>query len=287
MTLSLVRATARIARALPQGARDSLYRLGPISNAIRSMLTRAVPDEIILVEVAAGPLAGLKMELDLKLEKDLWLGTYEPALLEAIQHWVEPGMITYDVGANIGYVSLALARAVGPKGQVVAFEPLPDNVSRLHSNIELNPEGSRVRVVEAAVGDRTGDTQFLIHRSGAMGKMKASKGRAEAYQDEIRVQVIAVDDWIEDQDEPIPGLIKIDVEGGEALVLAGLERTLKKARPMILVELHGPEAGEKALELLDAAHYRLHGLGASYPELQGLAEWKTYAIALPDDFESQ
>lgn len=251
------------------------------------MLTRAAPGDIIPVEVAAGPLAGMHLQLDLRTEKDLWLGTYEPALLEAIDHFTGLGFTAYDVGANIGYVSLALARAVGPQGQVVAFEPLPENVSRLRTNIELNPEGGRVRVVEAAVSDRAERSQFLIHRSGAMGKLEASKGRAEAYEGEIRVDVIALDDWIEERNEPMPDLIKIDVEGGEALVLAGLERTLKEARPTLLIELHGPEASEKTLELLESAHYRLHELRAGYPALRGLTDWKTYVIAQQKEPDTQ
>ncbi len=259
--------------------------MGPVSEALRSALTRSAPAGLVETEIAAGPLAEMHLQLDLRTEKDLWLGTYEPALLQAIQDWVEPGMVAYDVGANIGYVSLALACEVGPQGQVVAFEPLPENVSRLRTTIELNPEGARVRVVEAAVSDRAERSQFLIHRSRAMGKLEASKGRAEAYQGEITVEVIALDEWIENRNEPMPDLIKIDVEGGEALVLAGLERTLKGARPTLLIELHGPEAGEQTLELLDAAQYRLHELCAGYPELGEITSWKTYAVALPVDQE--
>ena len=153
--------------------------------------------------------------------------------------------------------------------------------------VELNPEGGRVRVVEAAVGDRAERSQFLIHRSGAMGKLEASKGRAEAYEGEIGVDVIALDDWIEQRNEPMPDLIKIDVEGGEALVLAGLERTLKEARPTLLIELHGPEASEKTLELLESAHYRLHELRAGYPALRGLTDWKTYVIAQQKESDTQ
>lgn len=283
---SLVLSAAVLAaKVLPQGARGRLYRMGPVSEALRSLLTRSAPEGLVEVEIAAGPLAGLKMELDLRAEKDLWLGTYEPALLQAIQKWAKPGMVAYDVGANIGYVSLAFARAVGLEGQVVAFEPLPANVSRLRTNIELNPSGGRVRVVGAAVGDRTGKSQLLIHRSGAMGKLEASKGRAEAYQGEISVEVIALDHWIQERNEPVPDLVKIDVEGGEALVLAGFARTLKEARPMLFIELHGPEAAQGTLEVLESARYRLHEMRAGYPRLTGATDWKIYVLASPQESE--
>jgi hypothetical protein len=88
--------------------------------------------------VAAGGLSGLTLSLDLQTEKDYWLGTYEPDLQQAIQDLVQPGMIAYDVGANIGYISLLLGLAVGKDGHVFAFEALPANVERLQKNLRLN-----------------------------------------------------------------------------------------------------------------------------------------------------
>ena len=283
MTSSLIRATARIAQALPQEAREFLYRLGPISNVIRSVLTRAAPDEIVPVEVAAGPLAGMHLLLDLSREKNLWLGTYEPALLEAIQDWVKPGMVTYDVGANIGYVSLALAKAAGESGRIVAFEPLPANLVRLRANMALNPEGDRVQVVGAAAGARTTQEPFMMHESGGMGKLQASKGRQTEYEGTLTVDVIALDDWIAENKVAPPELIKIDVEGGEAAVLEGMNSTLKNDRPTILIELHGPEATSGVQKILASAGYALHAMREGYPELGEITSWKTYAVALPGE----
>ncbi len=283
MTSTLVRATAWIAGALPQGARDFLYRLGPVSGGIRTVLTRAAPDEIVPIEIAAGPLAGMRLELDLRAEKDFWLGTYEPALLEAIEHFVGPKLTVYDVGANIGYISLALARAVGPSGQVVAFEPLPANLVRLRANMDLNSEGSRVQVVGAAVGARLAEAAFMVHKSGGMGKLQSAKGRQAEYEGSIPVEVIALDEWTKDNRDAAPGLIKIDVEGGEAAVLEGLKSMLKSDRPTILIELHGPEATSEVQNILASAGYTLHAAKDGYPRLGEISEWKTYAVALPVD----
>jgi len=247
------------------------------------MLTRAAPDKMVPVEIAAGPLAGMRMELDLRTEKDLWLGTYEPALLEAIEHFVRPGLTVYDVGANIGYVSLALAKVVGPSGHVVAFEPLPANLVRLRANMTLNPEGSQVQVVGAAVGAQNSQATFMVHESGGMGKLQAAKGRQAEYEGSITVEVIALDKWNKNHRQAAPGLIKIDVEGGEAAVLEGLGSTLKSDRPTILIELHGPEATSAVQNVLAAAGYALHAARDGYPRLGEITNWKTYAIALPVD----
>jgi len=247
------------------------------------MLTRAAPDEIVPVEIAAGPLAGMRLQLDLRTEKDLWLGTYEPALLEAIDHFAGPGLVAYDVGANIGYVSLALAKVVGTSGQVVAFEPLPANLVRLRANMDSNPEGSRVQVVGAAVGAQHSQATFMVHKSGGMGKLQAAQGRQAEYEGSIPVEVIALDEWTKDHRNAAPGLIKIDVEGGEAAVLEGLRSTLKNDRPTILIELHGPEATSTVQKILTSAGYALHAARDGYPRLGEISDWKTYAVALPID----
>ena len=276
-----LRAAAWIASVLPTSARRALYRLGPVSGAIRSVLTQAAPRGLTRVRIAAGPLADMEMKLDLRAEKDLWLGTYEPDFIRAIASFVSPGDTVYDVGANIGYLSLAMARAVGDAGHVVAFEPLPLNVERLHSNLSLNSEGRRVQVVGAAAGERTSKGQFLVHSSGGMGKLDSAAGRQEHYQDSIAIEVVALDDWIREAPADPPTLVKIDVEGGEALTLAGLRQTLERDRPILLMELHGPEAIQATREILSEANYSLHGMVPGSPEITRFADWKVYAVGRP------
>lgn len=225
----------------------------------------------------------MQLQLDLRTEKDLWLGTYEPALLEAIDHFAGLGLTAYDVGANIGYVSLALAKVIGEAGHVVAFEPLPANLLRLRANMALNPEGNRVQVVGGAVGAHTTQEPFMVHESGGMGKLQASKGRQTEYEGTLTVEVIALDDWIAESKETPPELIKIDVEGGEAAVLEGMRSTLKNYHPSILIEMHGPEATAGVMEILASAGYALHAMREGYPELGEITGWKTYAVALPLD----
>jgi FkbM family methyltransferase len=225
----------------------------------------------------------MHLHLDLRTEKDMWLGTYEPALLDAIKTFVSPGQTVYDVGANIGYVSLALAKAVGQTGRVVAFEPLPENLARLEANLALNAVGKRVKIVSAAVGERASQEQFLEHQSGAMGKLRASTGRQAEYERSLTVQVVALDDWTADNNYEPPKLIKVDVEGGEAAVFWGMSDLLEQSRPTILLELHGLEAAEAVQRILAAAAYGLHEMRQGYPEVSEITSWKNYVVALPKD----
>ena len=280
MASIVLETAAFVARALPARLRSSLYRLGPISRGVRGLLNAAAPHGVTEVEIAAGLVAGARLQLDLQTEKDLWLGTYEPELLRAIQDFVEPGTVAYDIGANLGYVSLAIARVVGPAGQVTAFEPLPANFSRMRVNLGLNPEGQRIRPVEAAVGARSTRSRFLVHASGGMGKLEGSSGRRFEYAESMEVKVVCLDDWVYRDGEAAPALVKFDIEGGELQALEGMARVLSDGRPYLLLELHGPEAAGEVRQRLLAARYRLHLMRAGYPEWRP-GSWKDYVVAIP------
>lgn len=279
---SILSLAAWAAKVLPGPLKRAIYRVRPLARTIRETLNRAAPAGLSQVQVAAGGLAGTPLLLNLQLEKDYWLGTYEPELQAAIQKEVKPGMVVYDVGANVGYVSLLLARAVRPQGQVFAFEALPANLARLRRNLELNPQAA-VRPIGMAVVDAARQVEFMTHASGAMGKATGSAGRKEeAYGATIQVQGISLDTFIYAQLNPVPNIIKIDIEGGEVLALPGMRRLLREGRPLIFLELHGPEAAKAAWEELSAAGYGLLQMesGERILTLEAL-DWKAYVVAKP------
>ena len=276
---------AHAARALPAGLKQRLYRLGPLTDIIRGGLNRVAPSGLSEVQVAAGALAGLTLQLDLQREKDYWLGTYESNLQTAIDHFARPGMLAYDCGANAGYIALILGRAVGPEGRVVAFEPLPANHSRLRMHLERHAGLTQFDFEPQAITAHTGEVQFLVHASGAMGKASGSAGRKTAYAETITVPGIALDDYVYAREQQPPDLIKMDIEGGEVLALSGMARLLIEARPILLLELHGAESARAAWRHLCEAGYSIHRLGAGYPQVQDVSEldWKAYLVALPPD----
>ena len=147
MTSLILRAAEAAARWLPDGVRRGLYRLGPLPRLLRQGLNRAAPIGVHPVTIAGGPLAGSQLLLDLQVDKDLWLGTYEPEVEKLVREVARPGMTAYDLGANLGYMTLLLAKAVGERGRVVAVEALPVNVARLREAIRLNRLERRVTIV--------------------------------------------------------------------------------------------------------------------------------------------
>lgn len=272
------------ARILPNSLKRWLYQARPLADLIRRSLNRAAPQGLTVVEVAAGGLAGYRMQLDLQSEKDYWLGTYEPELQVALETLLEPGMIAYDVGANIGYISLLLAHHVGERGRVFAFEALPANLKRLRTNLELNQKLGLVEIIPAAVVDAERPVQFLVGPSNGMGKAEGSAGRqGNIYRESLTVAGLSLDAFAYQQGHLLPDVVKMDIEGGETMALPGMKRLLTAAHPLLLLELHGAQSAQIAWKLLTEAGYRLCQMRPGFPPIASpeKLDWKAYLAAFP------
>ena len=280
----LLTMVAKVAHWMPGWAKQGLYRTGPLARGIRRGLNRAAPDEMTVINIASGALAGMPMLLDLQQEKDYWLGTYEPDLQSAINALVKPGWVAYDVGANIGYVTLILRRAVGDQGKVFAFEALPANLERLTRNVALNYYENQVEVIAGAVVEASRTVRFLVGPSDDMGKAEGSAGRVNRPGSEsITVQGISLDDFVYSGLHPAPQVLKLDIEGGEVLALPGMRRLLTEARPLLLLELHGEQAAGVVWNELQQIGYTIYSMQPGYPRINSLVEldWKAYLVAKP------
>jgi hypothetical protein len=92
---------------------------------------------------------------------------------------------------------------------------------------------------------------------------------------------LSLDDFVYRQGNPPPQVVKMDIEGGEVLALPGMARLLAEARPLLLMELHGPQAARTAWETLNAAGYRVCRMAPDYPPVASLEalDWKAYLVA--------
>lgn len=270
-----------IARVLPLPVKQAFYRFPPLARFIRGSINASVDEGLSVIEVAAGTLKGYKVLLNMKTEKSRWLGTYEPELQAALCEFLKPEMTVYDVGANIGYVTMMLAHHTRATGRVFAFEALPENVERIQKNMALN-HLSNVTVVSGAVLDKAGSIAFYVHESVGMGKAAGSAGRRdEHYKAEITVPGLSLDEFVYGQGNPAPDAVKMDIEGGEVLALPGMKRILTEYHPLMLLELHGPESEKVAWETLTAAGYTLYAMADGYPVIETPEKlgWKAYVIA--------
>lgn len=162
-------------------------------------------------------------------------GVYELTELLVLVTLAASAQCFIDVGTNIGWYSLNLARA-GCR-TVHAFEPLPNAYAQLVSNIELNDLSDRVYAVQACAGDRRGKT--ALYRPEGIGSVAASRRPTcpEEAQHMSTADVITLDGYVQERQLRRVDLIKVDVEGAELSVLQGAMRVLKRDRPALLIEL--------------------------------------------------
>lgn len=218
-------------------------------------------------EITGGPARGLRMLLPVPLE--LWAaemvnGSFDDFLYETIgRHHALKGARCWDIGANIGYHTLALA-AQG--AHVVAFEPGKANVERLQLHVDRNPEvAQRIKVLPVAVADRDGEVSFKessdmtgassgSHLSDASPPLGAA---VYAGFDECIVPALTMDTLVQKQGEPPPDIIKLDVEGAEHLVLKGGTEMLARHKPLLLVEVHHICVMLSLTEILLALGYQI------------------------------
>lgn len=264
----IVRTLGWAVRLVPRRLALGLYGVRPLAQLLRSALNSLVRDGLQEVEVPVGPLAGARLVLDLKCEKYLWLGTYEPWVQEAIRRHLRPGGCAWDVGAFVGYHTLLMRRIAGP-GRVIALEPDALNRARLERNLALNG-AQDVVVLPVAAGART-STATLSRVSGHPGQTRIVEGGDDC-------PVVALDELL--QRFPWPDLVKLDVEGAEDEVLAGAPRLVREVRPVWIVEVH--RATEPALDRLRAAGYRLQEIGKGVDVSRALpVGGPAHVVALP------
>ena len=195
---------------------------------------------------------GYKLNVSPAVNLGYLLGTAEPHLQRIIREYVKSGDTVYDIGANIGYVSLSLSKQVGAKGRVIAFEPVPRNIERLRENIALN-KIDNVQVMECAASNTNGEAIIRMAENLSMASLVWHQDNPQAT--EITIRTAVIDEMVESGELPCPSFVKIDVEGFEGGVLQGMAGTIKASMPVLFVECS--DAGrEIAWGLLSGLGYR-------------------------------
>jgi FkbM family methyltransferase len=172
-------------------------------------------------------------------------GTYEPQLREIIKVVVPGGGVAIDVGANIGWHTLLMARLAGHGGRVLAVEANPSVCERLRENLELN-RFTNVLVVNCAAANEDGYLSFqgpdASEPSSGDGHVLDS-GAASPGGSTIRVPARKLDAMAADAGLERVDLIKIDVEGFEWPVLQGAEAVISRFRPHVVFEFNAEYTG--------------------------------------------
>jgi len=166
-------------------------------------------------------------------------GYWEKMETEAVRAHVRPGMRVLDIGAHTGYYTILFSNLVGERGRVIAFEPEPASFLTLQRNIE-GLRYHNVELVNKAVWDATGEVGLNINRDDSLDHsiVVARDGMSS-----VTVDAIAVDDYVGDATFDV---IKMDIQGGEGRAMRGMQRTLARHLPEVIVTELWPSALEKA-----------------------------------------
>jgi FkbM family methyltransferase len=184
-----------------------------------------------------GKLHGYEMLLDLSQWSNratYFLGRlYDLPTQLAMKSMLQTGDTFVDIGANEGHISLLGSSLVGTTGKVIAFEPNPAPRSVFQSMIDRN----RIKNIELIPIGLSDSDDKLILSAPKINSGEGSFGRSnypENLIDAVTCEVRRGDDRLAGE---TPGFIKIDVEGFELRVLRGLEKTISRHKPPIIMEM--------------------------------------------------
>jgi FkbM family methyltransferase len=177
------------------------------------------------------------------------------------------GMTFLDVGAHVGKYTLRAAVSVGNEGKVIAVEPDKDNFDVLVRNIALNGLSNCVPLNLAAYSS-DGEVLLFKGADSAVHSIKEDFGEGS-----YKVKARALDNVLEEIGVKRLDLVKIDVEGAELEVLEGMEKTLKKQNPTLIIEILRRDE-DKVLDYLSHLAYKATLLRCNPSYRGGLSHYR-------------
>ena len=219
-------------------------------------------------------------------------GCYEPNEFFFLDSFLGEGMTFVDVGANEGLFTLFASKKVGMRGRIFALEPSQRDFSRLTDNLRLN-KSANVKALQLGASDHNGKAELIVagyqhegHNTLGRLSYEASSSRIE------KIELRRLDDLLDGEKVDGVDVVKIDVEGAEKKVIMGMQETIRRYRPALLVEVFDNalrtqgSSCEELLEILRSLGYRLFifteekGLAAP---LEGEPKGSENILALPDE----
>jgi FkbM family methyltransferase len=194
-----------------------------------------------------------------------YFGVWEPHLTEWLQSRLSPGDVFLDVGANIGYFALLASGIVGRRGSVVAVEASQSIFAALRANLARN-RAANVRAVNAVAAGQAGTRTVYIGPASHTGLTTVDPGAGWLAESDTEAaplpEIVGESTWSRVR------LVKIDVEGMEDEVVAGMAGALERTRPELelVIELH-PPSGAALFETLRDHGFHAYALEIDYSPL--------------------
>ena len=201
---------------------------------------------------------------------------YEPLESQLVRNAVKPGMVVYNIGANLGYYSLLASHCVGPTGKIYAFEPEPGNLELLRRTISEN-HCTNVSIYSEAVSKHSEVATLSISATNSGDhRLTDVAGR-----NQMQVPTISLDNFIA-ENNPVPNVIIMDVQGSELDVLSGATQLLLSRQPLVLftefwpegLNARRPNGAKEFLELLRNNGFELTHIDERHRNIRNVStEW--------------
>jgi len=242
----------------------------PISVALKMLLSRLafvsqlpilLPDKHFLINYH-----GSKMYINLNFSPimiDLALGVYEYRKTKLFYDLIREGMTILDIGAGRGNYSVLFAKLMHDKGRVLAFEPEPDQCLWIKKNIQAN-NYKCVALHQYALSDKEGSATFYPgHGLGSLVSPPSWRIPDELQKGPITVKTRTLDNVLNEEHIKDVHIIKMDVEGGDLLVLRGAERTLQSNNVSLLmdVDVFSNAERKELFNLLNYCGFEIYRIG--------------------------
>jgi len=178
--------------------------------------------------------------------------------LEVRKEFVLKEGVAIDVGANLGMLSIPLAKMLGDKGRVVSIEAEKNNVELLRKNIKIN-NLKNVFVVGKGAYYKKGKINFNLDKYGTGGHSIQKTGVSKFGKKQL-IDVDTIDNILKELKIKKVDLVKIDIEGGELDALKGAEKMLRKSHPKIIFEALEDTEKDKIELMLAKYGYKIKSL---------------------------
>jgi FkbM family methyltransferase len=180
-----------------------------------------------------------------------WTGFHELHELLFLNEFLKSGMVVADAGANMGMFTVFAARRVN-HGKVISFEPVPSVFQRLQANIQIN-DFKNVIALQTGLSDKYGKLPIYEIEGDNEGLSTLYPGALKK-SNVTEVEVKPLDEILRALEVQNLELIKMDIEGGELPALKGAAETIRKFRPVVLIEINTRSyeaAGYKPADVYD------------------------------------
>jgi len=176
--------------------------------------------------------------------------THEPLCTKLVSKIIKEGMICIDLGSNIGYYVALESKLVGEKGRVYAIEASPDNFKCLQKNCKLQ-NFLNIEAYNFAGSDKNGEVNFITKEISNWSRVMREGEVPDSSEIITLVPAKTIDFFVQEKMIKRLDFFRMDIEGYEYNVYKGMKESIKKFKPMLLIEFHVKQLGNDLKKFLN------------------------------------